>query len=67
MPFIYIEEGVRQGAFREDLEMKQMQTIIKRCMRANMYDWLIHNDVFDLVDEMDTFTAILLNGIKIIK
>lgn len=60
----YIEEGIRQSEFREDLEMTQMQTIIQRCMRANVYDWLIHNEDFNLVVEMDYFTTVVLNGLK---
>ena len=63
----YIDEGVLQGEFREDAEGKKIQVLIQRCMRANVYDWLIHNDDFDLVREMDTFTAVLLNGLKINK
>lgn len=61
----YIEEGVRHGEFREDLEIAQMQKIIQRCMRANVYDWLIHNEDFDLVLEMDYFTLAVLNGLKV--
>lgn len=61
----YIEEGVHQGEFRKDIEIKQMQTMIQRCMRANVYDWLIHNETFDLVTEMNHFTAVILNGLKI--
>lgn len=61
----YIEEGVHQGEFRKDIEIKQMQTMIQRCMRANVYDWLIHNETFDLVTEMNHFTAVVLNGLKI--
>lgn len=62
----YIEEGVRQGEFREDLELVQMQAIIQRCMRANVYDWLIHNEEFDLAAEMNTFTGVVLNGMKVV-
>ena len=61
----FIEEGVRRGEFREDLDMEQMQRIIQRCMRANVYDWLIHNDDFDLVGEMGNYTTVMINGIKI--
>ena len=61
----YIEEGIKLGEFRKDLQATQMQTIIKRCMRANVYDWLIHNEDFDLVAEMAHFTAVVLNGMKV--
>lgn len=61
----YIEEGIRLGEFREDLELAQMQTIVQRCMRANVYDWLIHNEEFNLVAEMNTFTTVVLNGLKV--
>lgn len=61
----YIEEGVQQGEFDNGLQAKQMQQIIQRCMRANVYDWLIHNEEFDLVSEMAHFTAVVLNGMKV--
>lgn len=60
----YIEEGVRLGEFRDDLELTHMQSIIQRCMRANVYDWLIHDEKFDLVSEMGYFTSVILNGMK---
>ncbi|MGE7090107.1 TetR/AcrR family transcriptional regulator [Lysinibacillus sp. NPDC048646] len=62
---IYIEEGIKLGEFRKDLQATQMQTIIQRCMRANVYDWLIHNEDFDLVAEMAHFTAVVLNGMQV--
>lgn len=61
----YIVEGVQQGEFRQDLQVTQMQTIIQRCMRANVYDWLIHNEDFDLAIQMALFTAIVLDGMKL--
>ncbi|MFJ7368629.1 TetR/AcrR family transcriptional regulator [Lysinibacillus sp. NPDC098008] len=60
----YIEEGVQQGEFRQDLPTARIQAIIQRCMRANVYDWLIHNDDFDLATEMAQFTTVVLNGLK---
>ncbi|MFJ5765398.1 TetR/AcrR family transcriptional regulator [Lysinibacillus sp. NPDC093210] len=60
----YIDEGVQHGEFVNDLQPIQMQQIIQRCMRANVYDWLIHNEEFDLVSEMAHFTAVVLNGMK---
>ncbi|CAM5713171.1 TetR family transcriptional regulator OS=Lysinibacillus sphaericus OX=1421 GN=LS41612_18930 PE=4 SV=1 [Lysinibacillus sphaericus] len=60
----YIEEGIQQGEFVNDLQAVQMQQIIQRCMRANVYDWLIHNEEFDLVAQMAHFTAVVLNGLK---
>lgn len=41
-----------------------MQAVIQRCMRANVYDWLIHNETFDLVKEMNHFTAVVLAGLQ---
>ncbi|WP_375200143.1 TetR/AcrR family transcriptional regulator [Bacillus sp. RS11] len=61
----YIEEGIELGEFRQDLKVTQMQTIIRRCMRANVYDWLIHNEDFDLATEMAQFTTIVLDGLKV--
>lgn len=63
----YIEEGIQLGEFRQDLEVGQIQTIIQRCMRANVYDWLIHNEDFDLSAEMAQFTAVVLDGLKVKK
>ncbi|WP_155592098.1 TetR/AcrR family transcriptional regulator [Lysinibacillus cavernae] len=60
----YIEEGIRQGEFGQNISATNIQAIIQRCMRANVYDWLIHSDNFDLATEMDQFTAIVLNGLK---
>ncbi|WP_374963660.1 TetR/AcrR family transcriptional regulator [Lysinibacillus sp. RS5] len=61
----YIEEGIELGEFRQDLKVTHMQTIIRRCMRANVYDWLIHNEDFDLATEMAQFTTIVLDGLKV--
>ncbi|WP_285399773.1 TetR/AcrR family transcriptional regulator [Lysinibacillus sp. fls2-241-R2A-57] len=61
----YIEEGIRLGEFRQDLQVTGMQAVIQRCMRANIYDWLIHNEDFDLAIEMAQFTAIVLDGLKV--
>ena len=60
----YIAEGVTSGEFRQDLSIADMQSIIQRCMRANVYDWLIHNETFDLVKEMRLFTSVVLGGLK---
>ncbi|MGM9944908.1 MAG: TetR/AcrR family transcriptional regulator [Lysinibacillus sp.] len=60
----YIAEGVALGEFRQDLSIADMQSIIQRCMRANVYDWLIHNETFDLVKEMQLFTSVVLDGLK---
>jgi len=60
----YLEDGIRLGEFRQDLQVTQAQAIIQRCMRANVYDWLIHNEDFNLSVEMAQFTAIVLDGLK---
>lgn len=60
----YIAEGVTSGELRQDLSIADMQSIIQRCMRANVYDWLIHNETFDLVKEMQLFTSVVLGGLK---
>ena len=61
----YIAEGMASGEFRQDLSVSDMQSIIQRCMRANVYDWLIHNETFDLVKEMKLFTFVVLGGLKV--
>ncbi|EAZ87518.1 TetR/AcrR family transcriptional regulator [Lysinibacillus fusiformis] len=63
----YIEEGLQQGELRHDVSAHEVQAIIQRCMRANVYDWLIHGENFDLAAEMNRFTAIVLNGLKSVK
>lgn len=60
----YIEEGIRQGELRQDVSAPNIQAIIRRCMRANVYDWLIHSEDFDLASEMAQFTTIVLDGLK---
>lgn len=60
----YIEEGIRTKEFRQDIAPQEMQAIIQRCMRANVYDWLIHDETFDLVKEMDQFTVVVLAGLQ---
>ena len=60
----YIAEGVASGEFRQDVSISDMQSMIQRCMRANVYDWLIHNETFDLVKEMRIFTSVVLDGLK---
>ena len=60
----YIAEGVASGEFRQDVSIADMQSMIQRCMRANVYDWLIHNETFDLVKEMRLFTSVVLDGLK---
>lgn len=59
----YIEEGIQNEEFRTDIGQLKMEHMIQRSMRANVYDWLIHNE-FDLVAEMNLFTETLLAGIK---
>lgn len=63
----YIEEGLQQGELSHDLSANEVQAIIQRCMRANVYDWLIHGEDFNLAAEMNQFTAIVLNGLKNVK
>lgn len=63
----YIAEGVASGEFRQDISIADMQSMIQRCMRANVYDWLIHNETFDLVKEMRLFTSVVLDGLKMKK
>ena len=63
----YIAEGVASGEFRQDVSIADMQSMIQRCMRANVYDWLIHNETFDLVKEMRLFTSVVLDGLKMKK
>lgn len=60
----YITEGLASGEFRQDVSIADMQSMIQRCMRANVYDWLIHNETFDLVKEMRLFTSVVLDGLK---
>ncbi|MFF5994004.1 TetR/AcrR family transcriptional regulator [Lysinibacillus sp. KU-BSD001] len=60
----YMEEGFASGEFRQDVTIEEMKSMVQRCMRANVYDWLIHNETFDLVNEMRLFTAVMLEGLK---
>ncbi len=60
----YLEEGMEQNIFRKDLSFEAIEKMIQRAMRANVYDWLIHAEDFDLIKEMHDFTTTLLDGIR---
>lgn len=60
----YLEEGMEQNIFRKDLSFEAIEKMIQRAMRANVYDWLIHSEDFDLVKEMHVFTTTLLDGMR---
>lgn len=56
-------EGINQHEFKPDVTLEVATKYVERCMRANVYDWLIHDESFDLVEEMVGFTRCMLGGL----
>ena len=61
----FVIEGINQHEFKPDVTLEVATKYVERCMRANVYDWLIHDESFDLVEEMDGFTSRMLNGLTV--
>lgn len=59
----FIIEGINQHEFKPDVTLEVATKYVERCMRANVYDWLIHDENFDLVEEMVGFTSRMLEGL----
>jgi len=60
----YLQQGIEQRIFREDIVFENIEKMVQRAMRANVYDWLIHADDFELQAEMHLFTKTLLDGMR---
>lgn len=52
-----IEEGQRNGEFRDDLPPSELTRLVTKCMRANFFDWALHDGSYDFVDEGYAFFA----------
>ncbi|MEK3765717.1 TetR/AcrR family transcriptional regulator [Solibacillus sp. FSL K6-4121] len=59
----FVIEGINQHEFKPDVTLEVATKYVERCMRANVYDWLIHDESFDLVEEMVDFTGSMLDGL----
>lgn len=59
----FVIEGINQHEFKPDVTLEVATKYVERCMRANVYDWLIHDESFDLVEEMVGFTSSMLGGL----
>ena len=59
----FVIEGINQHEFKPDVTLEVATKYVERCMRANVYDWLIHDESFDLVEEMVGFTGSMLDGL----
>ena len=60
----FVDEGFEQNLFKETVPRHFAVSALERCMRANVYDWLIHDTSFDLPEEMINFTRNVLDGLK---
>src|SRR5699024_6955613 len=60
----FVREGIENKEFREGISVGEASTILTRCMRGTIYDWMIFGDEFDLVEEMNKFTNTVLEGLK---
>ena len=61
---VFVNEAFDQEIFKEDITKEFAVASLERCMRAHVYDWLIHDGNFDLVAEMIRFTTNVLEGMK---
>lgn len=59
----FVIEGINQHEFKADVTLEVATRYVERCMRANVYDWLIHDENFDLVEEMIGFTSRMFDGL----
>lgn len=59
----FVIEGINQHEFKPDVTLEVATKYVERCMRANVYDWLIHDESFNLVEEMVGFTGSMLGGL----
>ena len=60
----FVDEGFEQNLFKETVTKHFAVSALERCMRANVYDWLIYDTSFDLPEEMINFTRNVLDGLK---
>lgn len=58
-----VEEGQKTGEVKKELTANEMTMIITRCMRGTLYDWLLFEDNYDLIEESQKFIRIILRGI----
>lgn len=60
----FVDEAFEQKLFKEHVTKQFAVSVLERCMRANVYDWLIYDHSFDLTEEMISFTKNVLAGLK---
>lgn len=46
-----IEEGQKHGEFRVDISSQDLTRMVTRAMRANFFDWAVHDGKYDFIDE----------------
>lgn len=46
-----IEEGQNNGEFRNDMSSIELTRLVTKCMRANFFEWALHDGSYDFVDE----------------
>jgi YsiA-like protein, C-terminal region len=59
-----VKEGQEAGEIKTDLSPNEITMLITRCMRGTLYDWLLFEENYDLLDESQKFIRTILGGIQ---
>ncbi|UAL53672.1 TetR/AcrR family transcriptional regulator [Bacillus sp. CMF21] len=62
--FTLVKEGQEAGEIKTDLSPNEITMLITRCMRGTLYDWLLFEENYDLLDESQKFIRTILGGIQ---
>jgi hypothetical protein len=62
--YTLVKEGQEAGEIKKDLSSNEITMLITRCMRGTLYDWLLFNENYDLLDESQKFIRTILGGIQ---
>ncbi|MGM0920369.1 MAG: TetR/AcrR family transcriptional regulator [Bacillota bacterium] len=62
--YTLVKEGQEAGEIKKDLSPNEITMLITRCMRGTLYDWLLFDENYDLLDESQKFIRTILGGIQ---
>ncbi|USK35087.1 TetR/AcrR family transcriptional regulator [Bacillus sp. F19] len=62
--YTLVKEGQEAGEIKKDLSSNEITMLITRCMRGTLYDWLLFEENYDLLDESQKFIRTILGGIQ---
>lgn len=58
-----VEGGQNTGEIKNELTANEITMLITRCMRGTLYDWLLFDENYDLIEESQKFIRVVLRGI----